>query len=174
MKKEVKDFFANSDGLDHMVLRPLSHILPNWELTWDHAKQQYREEEGSFAKTLNELIVELSGITPPAKYHDNEDRLADYVVNTLKWPVEKVKGRWYWDGKPMNSWDYSGLLEQGGFGDENQQNLLLAIAGRVSAAIKHGQLHFDDMELGHREILAAVLAVVLYHRSNDPDLWESN
>ena len=160
-----KSFFANSDGLDHMALRPLSHILPNWELTWDKANGQYLEEENSFAKLLNELIVELSQVVSPSSYHDNEDVLAEYVKNEMGWPIEKAKGRWGLKGYPKQ--DYSSILEQGGFGDIDQANLLKAAAGRVKAAIKYRQIHFDEMELGHRQILAAVIAVILYHRSNE-------
>lgn len=50
---EVSDFFKNSSLLDHMVLRPLSHIKPNWELTW--SGNEYEPEEDSFASLLNTL-----------------------------------------------------------------------------------------------------------------------
>ncbi len=61
---------------------------------------------------------------------------------------------------------YTVILEQGGFDDEDQQNLILAAAGRIIAAINYNQLHFDDMEKGHRNMLAEVLAIILYHRYN--------
>jgi len=165
MNEQIRAFFANSDGLDHMALRPLSHILPNWELTWDREKEQYFEEEGSFAGMLNELITELAQTVPPAKYHDNEDILAEYVMNNTKWPLEKIKGRWGIEGYVKQ--DYASILEQGAFDDEEQKNLIIASTGRVYDAIKHGKVHFDDMELGHREMLAAVIAIILYHRSNE-------
>ena len=165
MNDHIKNFFANSDGLDHMALRPLSHILPNWELTWNKEKEEYLEEEGSFAGMLNELIIDLAQTTPPAKYHDNEDILAEYVKNNMKWPIEKIKGKWGIEGYLKQ--DYASILEQGAFDDEDQKNLIKASAGRVHDAIKHGKAHFDDMELGHRQMLAAVIAIILYHRSNE-------
>ncbi|EBF8391669.1 hypothetical protein NBB52_05625 [Salmonella sp. NW1172] len=57
------------------------------------------------------------------------------------------------------------ILEQGGFSDEDQKNLCLSIAGRIRAAINRHQFHFDDMEKSHQKILADVIAIILYHRS---------
>lgn len=153
----ARDFFANSDSLDHMVLRPLSHIEGNWELSWDKANQCYITEEGSFAAMLNSLISELDQSGPPENYHDNEDSLAEYVIHTLKWSIHKVGGRWVGD--------YQSILEQGGIGDANQKNLVLAAAGRILAARNYEQVHFDEMELGHQKMLGAVLSIILYHRS---------
>ena len=151
------DFFNNSDGLDRLVLRPLSHISLNWELTWDRNNQQYLEEENSFAKSLNKLIEELRVITPPLSYYNNEDILANYVVANLKWPIQKIGGRWI-------GADYQSILEQGGHHDLDENNLILAASGRIKAAIKFGQKHFDDMEPSHKEMLAAVMAIIIYHR----------
>lgn len=158
----MKTFFQNSGNLDYEVLRPLSHILPHWDIIWDDENQCYLEEEGSFAKYVNELIEQLELATPPSKYHDNEDRLAEYVITRLKWPLTKVNGRW-------KGADYDSILEQGGFDDIDQDSLVLAAAGRIKAAIDRKQLHFDDMEGSHRRMLGAVLSIILYHRSNDPD-----
>ena len=58
------------------------------------------------------------------------------------------------------------MLEQGGFNDIDEKNLVLSACGRVKAAIDRGQLHFDDMEKFHRKMLADVLAIILYHRDN--------
>ena len=154
----MKLFFAKSSYLDMEVLRPLSHILPYWELTWDHAEEQYSEEDESYAAVLNLLIVELSAATPPVKYHDNEDRLAQYVIKHLRWPISKVGKRWIGE-------DYAAIIEQGGFHDINEGDLILAAAGRIQAAIARGQLRYDDMEESHRIMLGAVLSVILYHRT---------
>lgn len=70
--------------------------------------------------------------------------------------------------KVGNRWvcvDYASLLEQGRFGDTDEANLMLAVAGRIHAARIAGQEHFDDMEESHQRMLAAVLSVILYHRS---------
>ena len=53
---DTKTFFCNSDLLDCLVLRPLSHIKSNWELTWDGNKQKYENEKDSYAQLLNQLI----------------------------------------------------------------------------------------------------------------------
>lgn len=151
-------FFAKSSYLDMEVLRPLSHILPYWELTWDHAEEQYSEEDESYAAVLNLLIVELSTATPPVKYHDHEDRLAQYVIKHLRWPISKVGKRWAGE-------DYAAIIEQGGSHDINEGDLILAAAGRIQAAIARGQLRYDDMEESHRIMLGAVLSVILYHRT---------
>lgn len=158
----MKSFFARSDSLDREVLRPLSHILPNWETTWNAAEQKYSEEDGSYAAELNALIDELAAATPPAKYHDNEDRLAEYVVKHLKWPIRKEGKRWVGE-------DYDLILQQGGFHDIDERDLVLATAGRIRAAIDRGQTHYDQMEKSHRRMLAAVLSTILYHRMPPTD-----
>jgi len=157
MNDEIKDFFANSELLDYLALRPLSHINGNWELIWDNEKEEYEREEDSFAGKLNDLILELARTIPPTKYHDNEDKLAEYVKEHLNWSVNKVGNRW--EGE-----DYEVILEQGGFHDINESELVKAATGRIQAALDRGQFHFDDMEESHRKILAGVLCAILYHR----------
>jgi len=154
-------FFANSDSdsLDREVLRPLSHIKGNWELSWDSSTQRYKEENDSFAKLLNELIDELDAASPPSKYHENEDKLAEYVRDNLNWSIHKVGARWI-------GVDYDSIIEQGGFGDLDERNLVLAAAGRVRAAQVRGQSHFDEMEKSHRQMLGSVLSVILFQRMN--------
>ena len=44
---------------------------------------------------------------------------------------------------------------------------MLAAAGRIRAAVIRGQTHFDQMEESHRRMLAALLLVILYHRTPD-------
>ena len=152
-------FFANSDGLDYYVLRPLSHFTLNWELTWDAENGRYREEESSFVCLLNALLEEIELTTAPEEYHPNEDKLAQEVVKSLKWPISKVGKRWV-------GADYESILTQGGFGDFNQANLIAAVASRVKFAKKFGQEHFDAMELGHKRTLCFLLTAILYHRSS--------
>jgi hypothetical protein len=157
MDKRIKDFFRWSDVFDRMVTRPLSHIKGNWELTWNHDTQSYEEENDSFARIINELIVELSELNPPLKYHDNEDRLVEYCKESLGLKIQKIGNRWVGS-------DYGFVLEQGGSKDLNEENLSLAACGRIKAAIDRGQLHFDEMEEFHRKMLADVIAIILYHR----------
>lgn len=159
MDKKIKDFFASSDFLDYMVLRPLSHINMSWELTWSSEDNEYKREEGTFATLLNDLISELSNTVPPAKYHDNEDCLAEYVKQSLNWNIYKQGGRWV-------GVDYDVILEQGGFKDINEQNLVHAATGRIKAALDRGQNHFDDMEDFHKRMLAAVITIIIYHRQS--------
>ena len=154
----TKKFFRNCDLLARLVLRQLSHIKENWELTWDDTKQKYIPEENSYSESLNKLIEEMEHIDPPAKYHDNEDCLAEYVKINLNWDIKKVNGRWI-------GADYPSVLEQGAFNDIDQENLILAAVGRIKAAIMKKQYHFDDMEQSHQKMLADVLAVILYHRT---------
>lgn len=157
----VRAFLASSDGvLDRLVLRPLSHITLNWELIWDDETQAYAPEEDSFAAILNKTINDLTSTQPPARYHDNEDCLAQFVIEHLGWQIRKERGRWI--GK-----DYDGILEQGGFHDIDQAELLQAAAGRIHAALDRQQMHFDDMERSHQRMLAAVLTIILYHRGNE-------
>ena len=157
---QVRAFFAQSDYLDYLMLRPLSHIASNWELTCDAEASEYKPESESFARHLNGVIREISETVPPKRYHDNEDRLAEFLVVNLNWPIKKVGGRWIGD-------DYDFILEQGGFSDADQKNLVEAATGRVYAALKRNQDSFDEMEEGHRRMLGAVMTILLYHRGND-------
>jgi hypothetical protein len=157
--EKVLRFFSSSEHLDYLVLRPLSHIAPYWELTWDHSAKRYVVEDDSFAELLNSLVQDLSRSILPSQHHKSEDILAQYVIEHLKWPIRKENGRWV-------GVDYDSILEQGGFHDVDQQQLLLAAAGRIRAAIKLGQLHFDNMEESHQRMLATVLSIILYHRYN--------
>lgn len=158
---DVRAFFASSDGvLDRLVLRPLSHITQNWELSWDHEAQAYAPEEDSFAAILNQLISDLANCRPPERYHDNEDRLAEYLREHLGWNIRKEHGRWVGE-------DYDVILEQGAWHDLDQANLIQAAAGRIHAAMDRRQMHFDDMERSHRRMLAAVLTIIVYHRGSE-------
>ena len=157
-KAAVRAFFSCSDTLDYLVLRPLSHIRSNWEITWDERSLSYFAEEDSYAELLNRLIEDIALSCPPVRYHDNEDKLADYVISNLKWTISKQGNLWV-------GADYNSIIEQGGSNGVDQCDLVLAAAGRVKAAIERGQGHFDDMEESHRRMLGAVMSVVLYHRS---------
>jgi hypothetical protein len=76
----------------------------------------------------------------------------------LKWAIRKDGDRWVGE-------DYGLILQQGGFRDINEQNLVLAAAGRIHAALDRNQLHYDYMEDSHRRMLGAVIATILYHRT---------
>jgi hypothetical protein len=114
---------------------------------------------GLGAGLLNDLLIELEHSRPPSRYHDNEDCLANFVIERLKWPIKKRGNRWV-------GVNYDSILEQGGIHDVDQANLLLAAAGRIHVAKKLGQTHFDDMEKSHRRMLGAVLTIILYCRSD--------
>ncbi|CAN5574865.1 hypothetical protein BH11BAC3_BH11BAC3_43840 [soil metagenome] len=157
MLKPITSFFANSEELDFLVLRPLSHINIGWELTWDSKKNHYIEEDGNFSKLLNDLVSELGKELPPTRYHDNEDTLAEYVKQNLNWDMHKIGSHW-------TGGDYETILTQGGFSDIDEKNLVTAAAGRIKAAMDFGQAHFDDMEKSHKKILTSVLTIILYHR----------
>jgi hypothetical protein len=168
MMAMIHSFFACSEWVDRFVLRPLSHIRPNWELTWDVESNRYHPEDDSFADLLNTLIQELENTAPPPRYHDNEDVLAAYVQQNLNWNIRKQGKTWVnADGTRLGPDDYLVLLEQGTFNDVNQTELIVAAAGRIRAAIARGQSHFDDMEESHQYLLAGVLSAVLYHRADE-------
>lgn len=150
-----REFFAWTESLDYEVLRPLSHARGNWELTWDHDALRYRAEDDSFAKDLNDLIDCIATTPRPARYHDNEDVIANYLASEGS-NIRKEKGRWVGD-------DYEQILANGGFSDIDQEQLRIAATGRVCAAIEHGQMSYDQMENGHRKMLASILTIILYH-----------
>ncbi|MBC7523917.1 MAG: hypothetical protein H7239_05715 [Flavobacterium sp.] len=153
----IENFFYKSHFLDMFVLKPLWMIRGTWDLFWDTDSKRYLVEEDSFGNEINDLISELESISPPENYHDNEDILAEYVDKKLNWGMKKIKKKWI-------GADYKVILEQGGFGDIDEKNLVLAASGRIHAAIKFGQKHFDEMENGHMIILSNVLSIILFHR----------
>lgn len=164
----ARDYFSNSDCLDYFSTRMLSHINPNWELTWDYKNNRYREEEYSFANLLNKLIDELEDIRDVnIEYHDFEDKLCNNVVKNLKWVIRKKNK--HWQEKRGAEWlrpVYESILEQGGFSDEDQSNLIYALADRIQAAFKYRQKNFDETEIYHRKIIGAIVAIIIYHKIN--------
>ena len=174
-KNNLRNFFEPSDFMEHEVLRPLSHIRANWELQIDPETGRYLEEEDSFAALFNALVNELTTTQPPLRYHDNEDRLGEYVQKHLNWNIRKSGSTWVnQDGSRLHPTDYLALMEQGGYDNRGIHNLVLAASGRVHAAIRRGQMHFDDMERSHQIILAGVLATILYHREPYEEVKNSN
>lgn len=164
-RETVRKFFARSELIDHDVLRPLAHAKGNWEVSWDAHTQRYEHEEDSFAKYLNLLIDDIAETAVSPRYHDNEDVVAGYLASRPGSKIEKKGGRWI-------GGDYGWILEQGGFDDIDQGELLTSAIGRVTAALERGQMTYDEMEQGHRLMLADVLTIILYHRSNyEPDDW---
>ncbi|MCU8466012.1 hypothetical protein BTO03_24905 [Vibrio parahaemolyticus] len=153
---KLDSFFEDSEFLDYEVLRPLSHIRGNWELS-PGTDTLFEPEEDSFAVELSQLIEELETTDIPSRYHDNEDRLARYVQEKFDNEIEKIGNRWVGQ-------DYRIILQDAGFFDINEQNLVQSAKGRIVAAINFGQEHYDDMEFGHRKMLAVILTLILYHR----------
>lgn len=155
----VRGFFARSDYLDRMALRPLSHIAGAWDACWDDATGLYEPEEDSFAEDLNFVIETIASMPRPVKYHDDEDVLAENLLRELRWPIQKKGGCWI-------GADYAAILEQGSFSDYGQKRLLSAATGRAHAALDFGQVHFDEMEEGHMNMLAQLIVIIVYHRYN--------
>jgi hypothetical protein len=175
MNNDVVEFFSTSDFMEHEVLRPLSHIRANWELMLDHQTGRYIDEEDSFAWLFSYLVNELAISIPPEAYHNSEDRLGEEVQQRLKWKIRKHGGIWRnEDGIRLHPSDYLAMLEQGGFKVDGVEELIIAAAGRIRAAIDRGQTHFDDMERGHQVILAGVLAAILYHMEPYEEEYRKN
>jgi len=153
------EFFKYSELLDYEVLRPLSHIRGNWELMPGDGCYHFEVEDNSFAKELSELIDELDQSETPERYHDNEDNLVEYVRKRFDGKIEKVGNRW--QGR-----DYQSILQDAGFHDYKEENFVRSAKGRIEAAKKYGQEHYDDMEQGHRKMLGLLLALIIYHRES--------
>ena len=90
-KEKISAFFKQSELFDYMVTRPLSHIVPNWELTWNLKENRVEPEEDSLAEEVNRLLDEISEVQPPKEYHANEDVLAsfrrEYFSYIFQYPV---------------------------------------------------------------------------------------
>ncbi len=152
------EFFKQSDLFDYEVLRPLSHIRRNWELSPGQGDYHFEIEEHSFAKDISELIDELETTSIPNQYHDNEDQLAEYVRDKFNNEIKKLGNRWVGQ-------DYQIILQDAGFFDIDEQNLVQSAKGRIITAKNYDQNHYDEMEDGHRKMLAVILTLILYHRS---------
>ncbi len=157
MNYQVKTFFDNSEYLLELSLIQLEHIRSNWDLYWDDSNMRYSEEEDSFAKELNELIIDIASAEPPKHYHDNEDILVGFYNQNCQDKAYKEGNLWKGEG-------YKTILEQGGFEDYQQADMVQAAAGRVKAALDRSQYNIDSMEKGHRQILCDIIANILYHR----------
>ena len=142
------------------VHRPISHIRSNWELTVGSGDFYFEYEDDSFAKELSELIDELEQTEVPQRYHDNEDTLAEYVQEKFNSEISKVGNRWVGE-------DYQIILQDAGLFDIDEQNLVQSAKGRIIAAKKFNQNHYDDMEQGHRKMLAVILTLIIYHRADN-------
>lgn len=153
----MHSFFSDSSYLETDTVRHLRHMDSTYELIWDSGKRQYQEDDNIFAQLLNSLIKEIGATKPAKRYHRREDIVASYVVTRLRWAISKKEK--YWVGA-----EYDSILEQGGFDDIDERNLVLAAAGRVMTARDHGQNHYDHMEESHRRMLGTILRVILYHR----------
>lgn len=75
--------------------------------------------------------------------------------------IEELKAGKRWVGA-----DYIIILQEGGFYDLNENNLLQAAAVRIVAAKSFDQEHYDDMEERQGKMLAVILSLILYHRFN--------
>lgn len=155
----VEDFFYKSSFLDMFVLKPLWHIRETWDLSWCENTKRYIVEDDSFGNEFNNLITELENTISPKEYHQNENILAEYIAKKLNWDIKKINNRW-------TGAEYKVILEQGGFGDIDEKNLVTAARGRIDAAYRFGQKKFDEMEEGHMIILSNILSIILYHRNN--------
>jgi hypothetical protein len=166
MHSKIHYFFSCSDLVRYEILRPLSHILPNWKLSWSFDDKRYESEDDSFASLLNDTIDELESCVPPARYHDNENALAEHVQKHLNWGIRRQGNIWVSrHGKRLAPDDYIATLQQGGFYDIDERKLIFATAGRIQAALQHRQNHYDDVEESHRRIIAGAMCSILYHRA---------
>lgn len=86
-------FFYRSDQLDYATLRPISHVMPNWELIGsENGDPLFEEEEDSYAAHLNVLINEIAATSPPSDYHRHENQIAAGYTHA-------INGRYFLKGK---------------------------------------------------------------------------
>lgn len=162
MENEIRDFFYNSEQLDYMVLRPLSHLNGDWELLWDEQNERYEQDGNTFANLLNELIEEIAKTTPPKNYHHYEDSLIELAKKKLNWNIQKDAGRW-------TVKDYRAPLVEGAYFDFKQEKLIQAASGRIQAAIARGQTEYDTMDNGHQFILSVVMSIIVFQRATSTE-----
>lgn len=165
-------FFANSAWLDYAVLRPIRHVAGNWELTWDSQSEKYEVETDSLGDHLNVLMYDIATSTPPINYHHHENKLAilyDGIKNG-HFKLNRPKKLWIdtTTNSPASKDMVGHMLEQASCGHFDVPDLVLSAAGRVATSMRHGVSHFDDLDEGHFEMLAIIMADILFRRSDRP------
>lgn len=179
-RNRISNFIGWTICFDLEVTKPLEHIAHNYELTWDHDAQKFEEEELSFAPVLNLLIDELAKTPSYDHYHkfvDDElmaSRFANEVIylEDKRWRESKTR-------EPLKPEDIGHYLEQHTIGGYIPRNLTKSVSSRIRAAQKAGVNNWDDLDDGHRKMLAELIVVILYISSNDPlpngqYVWESD
>jgi len=165
-------FFANSDWLDRAVLRPISHVAGNWELTWNTHADRYEPESDSLADHLNVLIHDMAASKPPADYHHYENKLAISYDDVKSGRFKLNRSRKLWIDTATNlpvSKDMVGhMIEQATCGHYDVPDLVLSAAGRVATSLRFGVSHFDDLDDGHLEMLSVIMTDILFRRSDRP------
>jgi len=179
-RERISKFIGWAICFDEEVTKPLEHIAHNYELTWDHEAQRFEEEELSFAPILNSLIDELAKTSSYADYHQfvDDELLASSFANEVIY----LEGKLWRETKtqePLNPEDIGHYLEQHTMGGYLPVNLTKSVSSRIRAAQKAGVENWDDLDDGHRKMLAELIVVILYISSNDPlpsgqYVWESD
>jgi len=151
-------FFADSHWIEFYVTRPLQHIAGAYEIDWDEELRQYVPVdvplETTLVSQLNDVLETVEALEPKQGYHDFEDKILSSM--TARYPLFKIGKLWLGE-------DYATMLEYGGW--QQQHGILLAAAGRVRAAKKRGQHHFDEMHEAHRDVLGELLAIAVFYLS---------
>lgn len=93
---------------------------------------------------------------PLKNNHKHEDNVAFF--QSKNWDYIKKNGR-FWEGE-----EYSSILEQGSFNVQGEEELVLAAAGRIKAALSRGQYNLDEMEENHKRMLCCILSIILYQK----------
>jgi hypothetical protein len=170
-REAILAFFYRSDRLDYATLRPLSHVMFNWELIGsENGDPLFEEEEDSYAAHLNVLIDEIAATTPPSDYHRYENQIAAEYTDAINGRYF-LKGKlWHvkQSGQPIQKDDVGHMMEQASSGSDDIPDLVLAAAGRIATAMSYGVANFDDLDRGHMEMLAIDLMTILFRRSDAP------
>lgn len=169
-REAVLYFFRRSSFLDHAVLRPLSHVSPDWELQSDGDDDHYLEEDGSLAAHLNVLIENIANSSPVLDYHSHENELASGYQEVSSGEIY-LEGNLWLDrktGRPIEKDMVGHMIEQSTAGWDDLPELVLAAAGRVAAALRFGISHFDDLDSGHMQMLAVIMTDIIFRRCDQP------
>lgn len=170
-REDILTFFYRSDQLDYTTLRPLSHVMCNWELTSSESGDPlFEEEEDSYAAHLNVLIDEIAATSPPSDYHAFENQIAAEHNGAIEGRYFLKGGLWYDNetSQLIQKDDVGHMMEQASSAWDDIPELVLATAGRVATAMRHGVMEFDDLDQGHMEMMAIDLMTILFRRSDSP------
>ncbi|CAG9001425.1 MAG: hypothetical protein CENE_03445 [Candidatus Celerinatantimonas neptuna] len=144
-------FFANSQQLDILVLKPLNKIQPNWLLNWDDENRIYVQTPDCFACKINYLIDCIQAAPYSINYTDQQQQLMSHLISL---PLPKTVFE-------LNQC-YILLLKNGFYIDKWGQDLISLLSTLVNRLQHIGFLHFDHLDDRMQKKTSLLMSLILF------------